>query len=281
MTTPLLTTVTPYWGRPEALLSFLTHLVRAQHARVVHLIYFIGENPPSWFEDVIGDAAIGAVCIDERPGKSIGHWHNEGFKLADTQWVMKLDCDAVPHTTYFNALIPLLEPSQARTWFNGGMMYLNQHYSKVYLGHNSKALEAKEVLFIVKNPHTFIYPQSSYFLPQASNFICRRDEYLKLGGCDVRFQGWGWEDYQQLYMLEHALLGRCPLPSPITLQNVTQRCRDTIGRKKARDLILLEPSLCLLHRWHAQPPIVDAYKVNEHKNRQVLFDYVTRKRSGR
>jgi len=117
------------------------------------------------------------------------------------------------------------------------------------------------------------YSATSYLWPAASNFICRRGDYLKLGGCDARFKGYGWEDYQQIYMLERHQQGQDPLPGILTARTVTQRCRDEISRRKAKELYDKDRMLCLIHRWH--PSSLDpSYKASMDHNRAVLLDWI-------
>src|SRR5207253_2177013 len=114
--------------------------------------------------------------------------------------------------------------------------------------------------------------------PAGSNFICRRSDYLKLGGCLETFRGYGWEDYQQLYMLEKHQQGKDPLPGRVTPDNVTARCRDEISRPKAKELHGRDRWLVLLHRWHGTAPNKTMEGMG--RNRAILFDYVESKRMG-
>lgn len=268
----ILTTITPYWGRPETLKHMIARISAARCPGVAHLFLFIGEPIPDWWVHKTSHFVGGAVFIDDAPGKSIGYYHNLGAKLCSSPWMMKLDLDAMPHTTYFKKLLPVIAKAKPREWFNGGMFFLNKYYSNFILGNDDSVLTEATVQQILRNPTS--YTNSSYMIPQASNFICRREEYLTLGGCDERFQGWGWEDYQQLYMLDRYERGKDPLVEKVTVANVTQKCRDIIGRPKALQLLHADPSLCLLHKWH--PPVEGqpGYKSNSGKNRQILLEYI-------
>jgi hypothetical protein len=115
--------------------------------------------------------------------------------------------------------------------------------------------------------------------PKASNFICRRQDYLDLGGCDARFRHHSWQDYQQIYMLEKYQQGKDPLPGEITSGNVTDRCRDEIGRPKALELFQKDDRLCLLHHWHA-PGSTPRYLSREgmDANRKILLEYILQSR---
>ncbi len=259
---PILTTITSVWQRPEMLRLWLQHLKGAAHPEVCHLVYFVGEDPPAWWEEESGNCI--KVVDDIAPGKSIGYYHNMGAIHTDTEWIMKLDVDTFPNVHYFNELVPVLLSAGSKEWFNGGMFYLGKVHSRFL--HN---LPLGDGCYrqIMDNRRT--YSANSYILPAATNFICRRREYLLLGGCDSRFKGYGWEDYQQIYMLEKYQRGEDPLPGPVTLDNVTQRCRDEISRPKAKQLWERNPWLCLLHHWH---PANKGTSMND--NRQALYDYV-------
>ena len=266
----MLTTITVYWNRPEALRIWLRCLKAAAVPEVRHLIYFVGESIPSWWDKDSDGVFIRALHQFELPGMSIGHYHNLGAQETNTEWIMKLDVDALPHANYFKALLPLLVLAKDREWFNGGMFYLKRYYTLL----NSFPTDVYE--HIMRNRRS--YSGSSYLLPAASNFICRRMDYLNLGGCDERFRGYGWEDYQQIYMLERSWLGRDPLPGELNLGNVTARCRDEISRPKARELWEKNSQLCLLHRWH--PVSTDpSYRASMDANRQVLLDWIKYDRS--
>lgn len=270
----VLTTITPYWGRKDVLRHFVSRLAQAATPGVTHIIFFVGEHLPEWWNEISPFPGL-AIMRPEAPSKSIGHYHNLGAQLAQSEWIMKLDLDAMPHVDYFKKLLPILATAGSKQWFNGGMFYLNGHYSDMVLSRRDKPIQAADVEYILKNPRS--YTNGSYYLPQASNFICRRETYLKLGGCDERFVGWGWEDYQQMFMLEAHEQGRFPLPFRPNLSNVTQRCRDAIGRPKARQLLTKDAALCLLHKHHAAAVTDIAYKLNANKNREVLLDYISKR----
>lgn len=261
-----LTTITPYWNRPEMLMGWLKCVKAASVPNVEHIIYFINSSPPDWWCEAVGDVPIRAVYQPEAPGKSIGHYHNLGASSSQAEWIMKLDVDAIPNSRYFQQLLSVLGSSSDREWFNGGMLMLSQRTS----GQLGLPLSESEYTRIVSLPR--MYASQNGWFPQATNFICRRADYLKLGGCHKDFHSYGWEDYQQIYMLENFYRGRDPLPGEITIQNVTNRCRDEISRPKAKQLSDRDRWLTLLHRWHP----VGSYKTKEvmDRNRAVLFGYV-------
>lgn len=265
----ILTTITPYWNRPGMLATWLRCLRNAACPDVQHYIYFVGEAIPSWWEQETRGLNIQAVFCPEEPGKSIGHYHNLGVRKAATDWVMKLDVDTLPHTIYFSELVGCLRTAQPREWFNGGMFYLNEHYSRSFFA-GGGVLTPEVYQTIMSYPRS--YSASSYYLPAASNFICRKQDYLKAGGCDERFRGYGWEDYQQIYLLEKHQLQTEPLPGFVDLKNVTQRCRDEISRPKARGLFQRNRWLCLIHHYH--PRKDSPYFHSMAANRQVLLDCV-------
>jgi predicted glycosyltransferase involved in capsule biosynthesis len=245
----ILTTITPVWNRLEALRVWVKALHAARtsltHWTVNHLLFFVGEKAPAEL------AAYPDLWIIEAPGPtsvSIGHWHNEGARLATSEWIMKLDVDTLPNPRYFEELLPLLGRAAPREWFNGGMLYLNRKCSQLL---ETKALSERSYKEIVENPGFY---SNSYLRPAGTNFICRRQDYLDLGGCDSRFKGYGWEDYFQIFELERYQLQRQPLPGNVTLTNVTWRCRDEISRRKAWELLQKNYWLCLLHKWHPRSP---------------------------
>jgi len=261
----MLTTITPYWGRPDMLRLWLANLKKATTPEVFHLVYFIGEPPPEWWDEEAAGMSIRAVLRYEPSGSSIGYYHNLGALVAATEWMMKLDVDAFPNEHYFKELLPVLLTAGPNEWFNGGMFYMSKFYSLCMLSH---PLIGETYRQIMANRRT--YSAIPFLTPAASNFICRRREYLFLGGSAPGFKGYGWEDYQQLYMLEkHALGGKDPLPGPVTLENVTRRCRDEISRPKAKALWERNPWLCLLHHWH---PAAKGSDMSH--NRRILYEYI-------
>jgi len=238
---------------------------------VHHFVYFVGERPPDWWERE-SPSNVSAMVREEKPELSIGHYHNLGAEQACSEWIMKLDVDAFPNPHCFSSLLPILSLLGEREWVNMGMFYVNRLYSD-YLCQNGAPVLARMYQHVMKNRKT--YSASSYLAPAATNFICRRQDYLDLGGCDERFRGYGWEDYQQIYMLEKHQRGEDPLPGKIDFVNVTQRCRDEISRPKAKALWEENEWLCLLHHWHAASANPN-YKnpATMHQNRQLLFDYI-------
>lgn len=276
----MLTTITPCWGRPLILRTWLAALAGATCARVQHLVYFIGEYVPleliRWQKDH-PNFHFYSFSHDTPGHYSIGHYHNLGAWEAKTEWIMKLDVDALPNVNYFKALLALLPATPPRQWWNGGMVYLTQAAAEQFLALPTLPLRPEPYVRLLANQRTFCSPYTAG--PAATNFICRRLEYLALGGGDERFRGYGWEDYQQVYMLEAFARGADPLPGPLTLTNVTQRCRDELSRPKARELYARSSWLCLCHHYHPRPGderYRSAEKMNQ--NRRVLFDYIMEKR---
>ena len=249
--------------------------VTAQVGQVRAIVMFVGEPVPDWLaQSFLYHPWFDFIHMDDVPGNlSIGHYHNKGAALAQSEWIMKLDIDTLPNARYFEELLPILKTAGQREWFNGGMIYLSEKGSK--LCHtDSDYIPYQEIM---SSPRSFTV--TGRHTPQSTNFICRRQDYLNLGGCDERFRGWGWEDYQQIYMLERHQLGHDPLPDPITMINVTSRCRDCISKPKAAQLLARSKWLCLLHHWH--PKSGGDYKNprGTDANRKVLFDYIMQRRS--
>ena len=266
----MLTTITPYWNRPTQLLAWVRRVKVATTPDLHHFVYFVGEKPPEWWDREV-PPNMTALCRNEEPNLSIGHYHNLGAEQANTVWIMKLDVDALPHSGFFAALQKKLMSAGPREGFNVGMVHINAVWSETNLG-PSQIVDRDTYHHLMRNLHAC--SSSSYRYPAASNFVCRRDVYLSLGGCDSRFRGYGWEDYQQLFMLEKYQRQCNPLPGPITLANVTRRCRDEISRPKALALWRSDAELCLLHRHHrgSSDPV---YRSSMDNNRNVLHHYIT------
>lgn len=263
---PILTTITPYWNRPEMLHVWLKAIAGAAIPEVAHSLYMIREVVSPACSEAEKNPRLRVSLLTTAQNESIGHVHNLGAEQADTEWIMKLDVDALPHVNFFRELIPVLRAAGPRQWFNCGMFYTDQHFTKIHL--------SEEQMPMAANAYKGIRHSGSYNLPQATNFICRREDYLNLGGCDPAFRGWGWEDYQQIYMLEKYQRGADPLPGVVNFENVTGRCRDEISRPKAAEL-WTQHGLCLLHRWH--PPSSDPTyksKMISHNNRHTLLRYI-------
>jgi hypothetical protein len=262
-----LTTITPYWNRPEMLKGWVHAMRGASLTEVDHIIYFIGTPPPDWWASETTGLPLQSIYQSESPGLSIGHYHNLGAARSQSEWIMKLDIDVIPNVNYFASLLPLLACAPERAWYCGGMLMLSRNTS----ARLKLPLSMSDYQRIISVPR--LYTSATGWLPQGTNFICRREEYLKLGGCDERFRGYGWEDYQQIYMLERHQLGGSglPLPGLVDLDNVTRRCRDEISRKKAFELYAKDSNLCLFHRFH--PPGV-GNRGQMDRNRELLYSYI-------
>jgi len=266
-----LTTITPYWRRPATLRLWLNAVSDALLPGMKSMVVFVGDPIPDWVRPWRELPQFVFVHTKDVPGdRSIAHYHNLGAAQADTEWIMKLDVDTFPHVTYFHHLESIVQTAGKCEWFNGGMMYLTQAASSSYL---CQPILEEDYDHIVHNWSS--YSSNGYPHPAATNFVCRRKDYLSFGGCDSRFKGYGWEDYSQIYMLERHQLGNDPLPGPITLQNVTQRCRDEISRRKALELFRRNGKLCLFHHWH--PTNTDQFYRNARimgANRLVLLENI-------
>lgn len=264
----LLTTITSCWNRPHIREKWLAAIKRAPHPDVCHFLFDVGADG----NGIIIDPPWKLRAFQSpREGYSIGHYHNLGARAAETEWIMKLDIDTFPNPNFFHSLIPILQkvPLSEFRWFNAGMFYMNRGVSQEKLIPQEQSL-ADTYLEAVNSPHWWT---GSYKGPAGTNFITRRMDYLFLGGCDDRFRGYGWEDYQQIHMLESCQRQGDPLPGVVNIHNVTQRCRDEISRPKAMELYKMDRWLALLHHWH---PISGRDRVQMEKNRRILLECVQR-----
>lgn len=277
-----LTVITPYWQRPNMLPIWLEAMRGAllrTSPEVRALVMFVGESVPDWVLDNYGrDPLFHFIVMPDQPGVlSIGHYHNEGAKMAQSEWMMKLDIDTLPNVRYFAELLPILRNARPREWFNGGMIYATVGTSFALLSKDKMPLQEATYAMIMANVRAHSLTGRHY--PQSTNFICWRADYLRLGGCDPGFRGWGWEDYQQIWMLERHWLGRDPLPNRISMSSITQACRDVISRPKAKELLVRNQWLCLIHHYHAKAGGLYKNPSVSNANRKVLFDYVMRRRA--
>lgn len=264
----MLSTITSVWQRGVALRIWFEAVKAATQPGMKHFIFFVGEHVPDWMQKELQYNPAFILVSNPKmvPGeKSIGFFHNEGARMASTEWMMKLDVDAIPNVRYFKELLPILQNARPREWFNGGMLLLNRDASYSVLAGGPLTEDVyKDVML---DRITLASP--SY--PVSTNFICRRQDYLDLGGCLDGFKGWGWEDYQQIYMLESHHRQCDPLPGDVNISNVTSRCRDEISRPRAKQLWMRNSWLCLLHRWHEPNR---EYRQHSSSNRKLLLYYV-------
>jgi predicted glycosyltransferase involved in capsule biosynthesis len=241
--------------------SWLRCLMDASIPEVKHLILAPGYTKENfkWLDH----PQIQVIFPSAGKTFDIGHLHNIGISQANSDWVMKLDVDCMMHTSFFKELLDYISGVQGHcNWFNIGMFYLKPGPSLFFK--NSERKELNEEM-----ASTFIHGS-----PTGSQFVCKRATYLHGGGCLSDFHGYGWEDYQQLYMLASNNFVRDPLPGEVTLENVTNRCRDEISRKYTRITFKRNPLLFLLHCHHKKHATMDYLEYN----RKVLYDYVISKK---
>lgn len=257
---PFLTTITPVWSRWNVFQTWRQNLEAAHVEGLKHMVFCPGQPKA----DLPKAGEHFQFLTQGEPGDSIGSFHDQGAYLAESEWVMKLDLDAMVNPSYFWELLKVLKTAKPREWFNGGMLYVNQAYSLAYLD-DPVTLQGYNYLM---NKRAVVASFAGTL--GGSNFICRREDYLGMGGCSSQFKGWGWEDYQQTFGLEARFLGRSPLPGgTLTTANVTGICRDLITRPKAARLLTHSPYLSLLHRHH-EP----ASRRNSQANKQVLLNFI-------
>lgn len=271
--TPILTTVTPVWNRPKMFNLWKQGMESATIPEVNHLVVVADNTDPV----PESNSKFGYIKAVPKGVHSLGKYHNLAANCLETKWIMKFDLDAIPSVDFFKNLIPVIEEAKEREWFNCGMFFLNIRASAKYL--ESDRLPVTQAIREEIVRRIRIYGWKSE-IPDASNFICRREDYLSFGGCDKRFSGYGWEDYQQTYMLERRFKKSDPLPGELTFQNVAGRCKSEICRRKARMLFDKDNSLCLFHRWHGIKKD-GVYKSREgmQANRKVLFDCINEARN--
>ena len=270
-----LTTITPYWNRPEMLRLWIRNAHLNAHPDVTHILIAPDQKlkkDPDLQEAQARGIEVVTPSSDLPPGewrRSIGHWHNYGARLVRTQWMMKLDVDCFHHRFFWKHLFGMLEEATPRQWFNVGMFMTEKTRPfPVPLGYGDYL-----------NTATMLFAAGKR--PVSSQFVCRVKDYMDAGACSVEFRGYGWEDYYQLYGLQRQYLGADPLPGYVGEENVTQRCRDDIGRPQAAWLYQRSTGLALLHRWHEGTAHDKRYKSPEimNHNRRILYDYVIASRN--
>lgn len=275
---PTITTITPYWGRPEAFRYFehsLDGCLRTVETNrfAHHLVLLAGESKWKYLDPMRpprhSRLELVECCAPE--GMSIGHYHNIGAEMAKTEWIMKLDVDCLIHPNFFVSLHRLLGTAKPRQWFNIGMLHMPSDVTD----------EARKHLWDVCYFDSLVqsrskWAQGSYKNPVGSNFVCRREDYLLNAKCHLDFAGYGWEDYYQMYHLEKNYLGKRPIDGA-TFGNVTQKCRGILSRQKALQSFQFDPALCLFHQWH--PIIGGTYRQTAQmlRNKMLLYKAVISK----
>lgn len=267
---PVLTTITPVWGREQELKRWVAYVKAALHPLVSHQLLFMNEDVPAWIWEQGLPSSIKVNPFKSFPNASIGHAHNAGAMIARTEWIMKLDVDTIPHQDYWGDLLRVLRDAGPRKWFNAGMGYLSQAATRTL----PADLQLDAVLYMCARPSAYF--QNWKGAPTGTNFVCRRQVYLDHARCDNRFRGYGWEDYQQLVRLHWHELGEHPFKAMgvvPTAGNVTQLCRDRIALPKSRALFEMDRGLCLMHCWH--PKGGGSYRNPRQMtlNRQVLLEH--------
>lgn len=254
--------------------KWLVAIGGADHTEVAHILYVVGDEPP--IKDIPSSVEI-ERCQGLGGVQSIGHYHNFGAEQANSEWIMKLDIDTFPHVNFFPPLLEILEHARPKEWFNVGMIYVNRAFSLGNLSVDRLPLTTAHHMDLV-NKRRMISEKKDYPDPQATNWVIRKSDYQAFGGCDPRFRGYGWEDYQQIYAMERQWRGQDPLPGHLDLGNVTRRCRDEIARPKALQLFERNFQLCLLHHWHSDRVSAPPYKAHVSDNKKVLLDCIQKLR---
>lgn len=265
---PLLTTITPYWGRHEQLARWVKAVLGATIPEVQHFLYWIKGDVPR------ARLGLSIQFISTDSPSSIGHIHNIGAENCGTEWMMKLDVDCIPNAEFFKALLPVLQSARQARWFNAGMFMVDAQLSRQFLSQDALPLTFGLYEHLMRALQSKCGREA--VRPVSTQFICRTEEYLMLGGCLPAFKGWGWEDYQQIYMLERHWLGRDPFEGQsVHINNVTRLCRDQISRPKAAELFQRNPYLALMHHYH-EPAERNQRAMD--RNKVLLYDYIAKRR---
>lgn len=285
-----LTTVTPYYERPQSLKALLSWLKRTHEHEQLPVRYFIvcpysmeqeKEHILLHFAEELQAQDKRFVFLFPRVGErylfSIGEWHNYGIARADSKWVMKLDCDVVGSSSFFVSLCNMLKHNgdeARRKWFNVGFFNLLRSVTATYDAHAGNEAAQENILNMVNGQPEGCTLAPHY--PVASQFVCTKEAYMSFGGCSRKFRGYGWEDYQQLYDLARwSNGGKRVFPfEKIAYNTVAVLCRDKISRTMSRELWEQDRRLCLFHRWHDTHNNPKDYKSHLPDNLQVLLDHV-------
>ena len=254
--------------------TWARNLARNTHPQICH--YVIAQGEPSGSLDWLtrDNPQIRVIYTPDKPTFDLGTLHNVGAAMCLTPWMMKLDVDVMVHPFFFDAVLERIRicESTGRIWFNVGFICLtrkaSQHIQAKAAVEWLDVIEAVTNRSVQQNPHRWI---------EATQFVCKTGAYLSEGGCLDTFHGYAWEDYMQLYMLAYMQGQADPLAGlPITKENVTQQCREVLSKKEAQATYRLDNRLVLLHLWHS---CMTKTKEGIDRNRDILYDYITKKRN--
>lgn len=249
----ILTTLTPYWGRPDALARWIVNINAWRHPRVRHLLldfsdYRNQEEMPAWPQKEPGDN-FDLVKIGLPPDgvRSIGDGINAGAMISTTDWIMKLDVDMMPHEGLWEAIVNMIEDPGDQEWFNLGAVYLLNRVSIRLAEKAVDSLRYARVIDAIDRPKMITNRPLS-----GTQFICRRRDYLAIGGTDPGFRGYAWEDYSIVFRLNR--LSKNPRPiSPVRLDTTTRTLKTEIVEPMAKEAFERDRRLTCLHHYH--PPL--------------------------
>ena len=260
----LLTTITPYRGRPAELARLCAHLAALRHPQVWHLVVAPGGLPPDEAA-LLARHGIELACPPDLPhGRmTIGHWHTWAIAEAvRTPYAMKLDVDCIPVPGCWDAVLARSPELAAGQWFNCGVVMASERATAL-LDHHIP-LQAGDAQAIVTEA-------GGQRAVVNGAWVCACDAYLASGADPDGFVGYGWEDYRQHLALALHATGRLPIPAGLSEDDLLPACRDHAWAQ-ARAVYALDPRLLLIHGQH--PPSNDpAYKDQIAANRRRLHEW--------
>ena len=240
----MLTTITPFWGRAEALTRWREAVNAWPHPDVRHLL--VNYSAPGEFElDSVVENFSEIKLPQPTDGvRSIGDCLNAGALATSTKWMMKLDLDMVVHDGLWDAVVGMIT-SGSSDWYNLGTFYLTRRISQrldeepVSKARHSQLAEA---VFSGR-------PGVTTRRLGGIQFICTVVDYLAVGGTDPLFRGYGWEDYATAYSLNR-LSAKPRAISHVTPSTSCAVIRDELLEPMANELFAKDRRLAVLHHQH-------------------------------
>lgn len=267
-----LTVVISYRDRLESLKSFALNVKDIDKGVIQFRLISLGDKE----NEVIQICKEAGIIFHYIPytnnNFNTGMAHNYGFKIAESDWVMKQDIDCIPWHGFYDRLLYYWNPfmDNYKNFAIIPAVWVNEKHSKQL---KESILSQGDLNYIINNISKFedrkaIRGKDKSFIG-GTEFIFHKKLWCEFGGSPEQFEGWGGEDNAIIFLVNKLI------NPDIRLKEIEPDMIDF----QIRDRMILplnkiceNEGLVLIHIHHKR----NQDHIQRRHNKELLYDLVRR-----